>query len=181
MGFCDAKYIIFICEILKMLHMKTYLSTLLLVMFTGVFELYIPGTGCVSTSPTIMINSNTNNRKTLLISGIVLCRRNRDKTRAEHCKLVSIICWYDAARKFTSPYRHLFLILNSPMTDLLPSILLPKFHIYMYTYWTSDDRIYVKKLETSRKQLVSNFDAVNIRAWKFLQKYSIWKGEFIYK
>ena len=68
------------------------LSTLLLVMFTGGFELYVPGPGCVSTSPIIRINCNTYNRKTILISGIVLCRRNRDKTRAEHCKLVSIIC-----------------------------------------------------------------------------------------
>jgi hypothetical protein len=30
----------------------------------------------------------------------------------------------------------------------------------IYTYWTSDGRIYVKKLETSRKQLVTNFDDI---------------------
>ena len=64
--------------------MEIYFSTLLLVMFTGGFELYVPGPGCVSTSPIIRINCNTYNRKTILISGIVLCRRNRDKTRAEH-------------------------------------------------------------------------------------------------
>ena len=29
-------------------------------MFTGGFELYVPGPGCVSTSPIIRINSNTN-------------------------------------------------------------------------------------------------------------------------
>ena len=72
--------------------MEIYLSTLLLVMFTGGFELYVPGPGCVSTSPIIRINCNIYNRKTILISGIVLCRRNRDKTRAEHCKLINIIC-----------------------------------------------------------------------------------------
>jgi hypothetical protein len=57
----------------------------------GGFELYVPGPGCVSTSPIIRINCNTYNRKTILISGIVLCRRNRDKTRAEHRKLINII------------------------------------------------------------------------------------------
>jgi hypothetical protein len=35
-----------------------------------------------------------------------------------------------------------------------------KFHRQIYTYWTSDGRIYVKKLETSRKQLVTNFDDI---------------------
>jgi hypothetical protein len=79
---------------LFILHMEIYLSTLLLVMFTGGFELYVPGPGpgCVSTSPIIRINCNIYNRKTILISGIILCRRNRDKTRAEHCKLINIIC-----------------------------------------------------------------------------------------
>jgi hypothetical protein len=61
-------------------------------MFTGGFELYVPGPGCVSTSPIIRINCNTNNRKTILISGIVLCGKNRDIAKIEHCKLVSIIC-----------------------------------------------------------------------------------------
>ena len=65
--------------------MEIYLSTLLLVMFTGGFELCIPEPGCVSTSPIIRINCNTYNRKTILIPGIVLCRRNREKTRAEYC------------------------------------------------------------------------------------------------
>ena len=30
----------------------------------------------------------------------------------------------------------------------------------MYTYWTSDGRIYVKQTETSRKQTVNNFDDI---------------------
>ena len=30
----------------------------------------------------------------------------------------------------------------------------------IYTYWTSDGRIYVKETETSRKQTVNNFDAI---------------------
>ena len=34
------------------------LSTLLLVMFIGGFELYVPGPGCISTSPIIRINCN---------------------------------------------------------------------------------------------------------------------------
>ena len=131
MGFYSRKvYHIFICEIFRkcdlllillmfILHMEIYLSTLLMVMFTGGFELYVPGPGCVSTSPLIRINCNTNNRKTMLISGIVLYRRNRDKRRAEQCTLVSIICWYDFARNFTSPYRHIFLVLNQRRGDEL--------------------------------------------------------------
>ena len=35
-----------------------------------------------------------------------------------------------------------------------------KFHRQIYTYWTSDGQIYVKKLETSRKQLVTNFEDI---------------------
>ena len=46
--------------------MKIYLSTLLMVMFTGRFELYLPGLGCISTSTIIRINCNTNNRNTIL-------------------------------------------------------------------------------------------------------------------
>ena len=125
---------IFICEIFRkcdlllillmfILHMEIYLSTLLMVMFTGGFELYVPGPGCVSTSPIIRINCNTNNRKTILISGIVLWRRNRDKTRDEHRKLVNIICWYDSARKSTSPYRHLFSFLSIKQSNGRPVIL----------------------------------------------------------
>jgi hypothetical protein len=57
------------------LHMKIYLSTLLMVMFTGRFELYVPGLGCISTSIIIRINCNIYNRKTIIISGIILCRR----------------------------------------------------------------------------------------------------------
>ena len=34
-----------------------------------------------------------------------------------------------------------------------------KFH-RKYTYWTSYGRIYVKKIETSRKQLVTNFEDI---------------------
>ena len=78
------KYNLFLILLMFILHMEIYLSTLLMVMFTGGFELYLPGPGCVSTSPIIGINCNTYNRKTILISGIKLCRRNRDKTRAEH-------------------------------------------------------------------------------------------------
>jgi hypothetical protein len=51
--------------------MEIYLSTLLLVMFTGGFELYVPGPGCVSTSPIIRINCNIYNRKTILCSNVL--------------------------------------------------------------------------------------------------------------
>ena len=57
------------------LHMKIYLSTLFMVIFTVGFELYLPGLVCISTSTIIRINCNIYNRKTILISGIVLCRR----------------------------------------------------------------------------------------------------------
>ena len=43
-------------------------------------------------------------------------------------------------------------------TELVKRLSQLKFHRQIYTYWTSDGRIYVKKLETSRKQLVTNFD-----------------------
>ena len=32
--------------------------------------------------------------------------------------------------------------------------------LQIYTYWTSDGRIYVKQTETSRKQTVNNFDDI---------------------
>jgi hypothetical protein len=49
-------------------------------------------------------------------------------------------------------------------TELVKRLSQLKFHRQIYTYWTSDGRIYVKKLETSRKQLVTNFDDIeNIR------------------
>ena len=45
-------------------------------------------------------------------------------------------------------------------TELVKQLSQLKFHRQIYTYWTSDARIYVKKLETSRKQLVTNFDDI---------------------
>ena len=45
-------------------------------------------------------------------------------------------------------------------TELVKRLSQLKFHRQIYTYWTSDGRIYVKKLETSRKQLVTNFDDI---------------------
>jgi hypothetical protein len=35
-----------------------------------------------------------------------------------------------------------------------------KYSKQIYTYWTSDGRIYVKQTETSRKQTVNNFDDI---------------------
>ena len=66
---------LFLTLLMFILHMEIYLSTLLLVMFTGGFELYVPGLVCISTSTIIQINCKIYNRKTILISGIVLCRR----------------------------------------------------------------------------------------------------------
>ena len=45
-------------------------------------------------------------------------------------------------------------------TELVKRLSQLKFHRQIYTYWTSDGRIYVKKLETSRKQLVTNFEDI---------------------
>ena len=45
-------------------------------------------------------------------------------------------------------------------TELVKRLSQLKFHRQIYTYWTSDGRIYVKKLETSRKQLVNNFEDI---------------------
>ena len=45
-------------------------------------------------------------------------------------------------------------------TEIVKRLSQFKFHRRIYTYWTSDSRIYVKKLETSRKQLVTNFEDI---------------------
>ena len=45
-------------------------------------------------------------------------------------------------------------------TELVKRLSQLKFHRQIYTYWTSDGRIYVNKLETSRKQLVTNFEDI---------------------
>lgn len=45
-------------------------------------------------------------------------------------------------------------------TELVKRLSQLKFHRKIYTYWTSDGRIYVKKMETSRKQLVTNFEDI---------------------
>ena len=45
-------------------------------------------------------------------------------------------------------------------TELVKRLSQLKFHRQIYTYRTSDGRIYVRKLETSRKQLVTNFDDI---------------------
>jgi hypothetical protein len=58
-------------------------------------------------------------------------------------------------------------------TELVKRLSQLKFHRQIYTYWTSDGRIYVKKLETSRKQLVTNFvDIENIECSVYEQTAS---------
>jgi len=45
-------------------------------------------------------------------------------------------------------------------TELVKKLSQLKYSKQIYTYWTSDGRIYVKQTETSRKQTVNNFDDI---------------------
>jgi len=45
-------------------------------------------------------------------------------------------------------------------TELVKKLSQLKYSKQMYTYWTSDGRIYVKQTETSRKQTINNFDDI---------------------
>ena len=45
-------------------------------------------------------------------------------------------------------------------TELVKKLSQLKYSKQIYTYWTSDGRIYVKQTETSRKQTISNFDDI---------------------
>ena len=45
-------------------------------------------------------------------------------------------------------------------TELVKKLSQLKYSNQIYTYWTSDGRIYVKETETSRKQTVNNFDDI---------------------
>ena len=56
-------------------------------------------------------------------------------------------------------------------TELVKRLSQLKFHRQIYTYWTSDGRIYVKKLETSRKQLVTNFEDIETLNVQYMRKH----------
>ena len=45
-------------------------------------------------------------------------------------------------------------------TELVKKLSQLQYSKRIYTYWTSDGRIYVKQTETSRKQTVNNFDDI---------------------
>ena len=45
-------------------------------------------------------------------------------------------------------------------TELVKKLSQLKYSKQIYTYWTSDGRIYVKQTETSRKQTINNFDDI---------------------
>jgi hypothetical protein len=45
-------------------------------------------------------------------------------------------------------------------TGLVKKLSQLKYSKQIYTYWTSDGRIYVKQTDTSRKQTVKNFDDI---------------------
>jgi hypothetical protein len=45
-------------------------------------------------------------------------------------------------------------------TELVKRLSQLKFHRQIYTYWTSDGRLYGAKLEISRKQLATNFEHI---------------------
>ena len=50
--------------------------------------------------------------------------------------------------------------LNKYRTELAKKLSQLQYSKQIYTYWTSDGRIYVKQTETSRKQTVNNFDDI---------------------
>jgi hypothetical protein len=52
--------------------------------------------------------------------------------------------------------------LTKDWTELVKNLSQLKYSNQIYTYWTSDGRIYVKETETSRKQTVNNFDVGGI-------------------
>ena len=57
----------------------------------------------------------------------------------------------------------IFFISENPTkyrTELVKKLSQLKYSNQIYTYWTSDGRIYVKETETSRKQTVNNFDDI---------------------
>jgi glycine cleavage system protein P-like pyridoxal-binding family len=45
-------------------------------------------------------------------------------------------------------------------TELVKKLSQLKYSRQVYTYWTSDGRMYVKQTETSKKQTVNNFDDI---------------------
>ena len=50
--------------------------------------------------------------------------------------------------------------LTKNRTELVKKLSQLKYSNQIYTYWTSDGRIYVKETETSRKQTVNNFEDI---------------------